>query len=84
MDMKSVATAAKQHIASLYSDEGISDIGLEEICFKETQQAWFVTVSYSHPKDKPLNQMACLATGHPRTTKTLRIKSKLIVEAVSE
>ena len=83
MDMKSVATLAKQHIASLYSDEGISDIGLEEICFKDTQQAWLVTVSYSHPKDKPLNQMAYLATGHLRTTKTLRIKSKLVVEAVS-
>lgn len=81
-EIKQVVELARKHIASLYSGEGVSTIGLEEVWLDDTQQAWFVTISFSHPQDKPLNQMACLAAEHPRTTKTLLIKSKLIVEAV--
>ena len=52
MDVKEAVNRAKLYIADLYSDEEISDIGLEEVKFDEESDAWNVTVGFTRPWDR--------------------------------
>ena len=52
MDVKAVAQTAKTYVADLFSDEGIINVGLEEVEFDEDQNKWIVTVGFSRPWDR--------------------------------
>ena len=52
MDVKAVAQMAKTYVADLFSDEGIINVGLEEVEFDEDQNKWIVTVGFSRPWDR--------------------------------
>jgi hypothetical protein len=51
MNIKDAAQRAKQHIAELFTDEEIQNIGLEEIEFDGSSGVWRVTVGFSRPWD---------------------------------
>lgn len=51
MEAKEAITKAKNYIADVYEDEGIFNIGLEEIEFSD--DAWSVTIGFSRQWDKP-------------------------------
>ena len=50
MDVKEAAKLAKDYVADLFRDEGISNVGLEEI--ELHGQTWEVTVGFSRPWDQ--------------------------------
>jgi hypothetical protein len=52
MDIKDAAQHAKRHIAELFTDEDIQNIGLEEIEFDGLSGVWRVTVGFSRPWDR--------------------------------
>jgi len=53
MDVKSAVARAKQEIKALFGDEGISDVGLEEVEYEDDQHKWRVTIGFSRPWDLP-------------------------------
>jgi hypothetical protein len=49
MNVKDVIKRAKEWVTDIYSDEGIINLGLEEIEFDEPAQLWRVTLGFSRP-----------------------------------
>lgn len=47
MDVKQAVREAKNYVSDLLDDEGIQDLGLEEIEFDESDQTWNVTLGFS-------------------------------------
>ena len=61
MDAKAAVVPAKQRIADLFAEEGIKNLGLEEIDYDDAQQAWRVTIGFSRPWDEPPSRNAFAA-----------------------
>ena len=73
MDAKEATQVAKEHIALLYSGEGITNVGLEELEFDDRADEWRVTVGFSRPWDHK-NLAGALASARPgRSYKVVRI-----------
>ena len=51
MDVKQAVALAKGYIAAFFSQEGIDDLGLEEIKFDEAHDQWRITVGFLRPWD---------------------------------
>ena len=47
MDVKQAVAVAKSHVADLFSDEGITALGLEAVEFDDTNNAWKITIGFS-------------------------------------
>ncbi len=58
MDMKEAARTAKEHVADLYAGEEITDIGLEEVEFNDHSNDWVITIGFSRPWDRKINNLA--------------------------
>lgn len=52
MDVKVAVRVAKEYISTIYSDEGIENIGLEEVKFDDSRNQWNVTIGFSRPWDR--------------------------------
>ena len=52
MDVKQAVKTAKDYVVSLYDEEEIMDIGLEEVEFDVCSDQWHVTIGFSRPWDK--------------------------------
>ena len=55
MGVKDAVRKAKEYVADTFSEESIEHLGLEEIVFDETAQAWKVTVGFFRPWNRPPN-----------------------------
>ena len=51
MDVKEAVATAKKYVGELFTQEGITNLGLEEIEFDEQAGEWRVTVGFSRPWD---------------------------------
>jgi hypothetical protein len=51
MDVREAVTQAKTHIALLFHDEGIRNVGLEEVC-RDGAATWRITIGFSRPWDE--------------------------------
>ncbi|WP_082430926.1 hypothetical protein [Novosphingobium sp. KN65.2] len=51
MDVKEAISIAKSYIADVFADEGVFNIGLEEVEFNGPK--WEVTIGFSRKWDKP-------------------------------
>jgi hypothetical protein len=61
MDVKQAVEMAKNHIKDLFENEGISNLGLEEVDFDDQTSVWYVTIGFSRPWDKPAEGLVALA-----------------------
>ncbi len=52
MDVKQAIRSAKEYVISLYDEEDITNIGLEEVEFDGLSDRWRVTVGFSRPWDR--------------------------------
>ena len=77
MNVKEAVNLAKQHLLDLYADEKLTNLGLEEVEFKESANEWIVTLGFSRPWDEPRNSLAAFSqTAHVRRTyKTMRVSN---------
>lgn len=75
MDVKEAVASAKKYILDLFAEEDIKNLGLEEVEFYDTENAWHVTIAFSRPWDNNLNAFAVLRDGKspPRSFKVVRI-----------
>ena len=57
MDAKEAAKSAKEYVADLFADEGIANVGVEEIQ-RGPSGIWEVTVGFTRPWDRSGTAMA--------------------------
>jgi hypothetical protein len=75
MDVKQAVARAKAHIAELFEDEQISNLGLEEVEFDDQSRVWNVTIGFSRPWDVPANPLAALAQKVSAPTRCYKVVS---------
>jgi hypothetical protein len=78
MDVKEAVSVAKQHLSSLFSEEQITNLGLEEVEFDDQNDVWYVTLGFSRPWETPRNIFTAIGqeVQPPRTYKVVRIADK--------
>ena len=79
MDVKEAAKLAKDYVADLFEEEGIGNVGLEEIESKRgpDDRLWVVTVGFSRPWDQGgLATITLGQRGLRRSYKVLSINDK--------
>jgi len=52
MNVKEAVEQAKQHVADLFSKEGLVNLGLEEVEFDDALEQWRITVGFSRSWDQ--------------------------------
>ncbi len=75
MDVKEAVKLAKDHVADLFAEEGIGNVGLEEI--EQVGRFWEVTVGFSRPWDQ--GGLATITLGQKglrRSFKVIRIDNQ--------
>lgn len=55
--VRDVVAMAKQHVAELFQEESVFNIGLEEVVHDEAKNVWRVTIGFSRPWDEPKNPL---------------------------
>ncbi len=53
MDVKQAIATAKQYVGEVYSDEGVTNLGLEETEFDPGRAEWHITLAFSRPWNTP-------------------------------
>ena len=77
MDVKEAVQTAREHVAEIFADEFIANVGLEEVEFDEIKQIWAITIGFSRPWDHAGGITRALEGGsRTRTFKIVRIEDK--------
>jgi len=77
MDVKEAVGTAKKYIEELFAQEGITNLGLEEIELDEQAEEWRVTVGFSRPWDSVTGFASVAERINPRRSyKVVRISDK--------
>ena len=73
MDVKQAVKLAKDHIADLYRDEEILNVGLEEVELDD-ERVWRITIGFSRPWDRKIGNV--LSGEDPRSYKIVLINEE--------
>ena len=73
MDVKEAVQAAKQHVAEIFADESIVDIGLEEVELDEVNGVWLITIGFTRIWERPGGIIRALGGDTQRVFKIVRI-----------
>ena len=65
MDAKQAVSRARAYLVELFDDEGIEQVGLEEVDFDGTSNEWRITLGFSLPWDRRANLEAALGGPAP-------------------
>ena len=77
VDVKEAAKLAKDYVADLFAEEGIGNLGLEEIELADDGRHWMVTVGFFRPWDQGgLATITLGQRGLRRSFKVLRIDNQ--------
>ena len=72
MDVKEAVATAKSYIQNLFGEEGIAELGLEEVEFEDIGD-WLVTIGFTRSWDRPSGVLQGL-TSTRRSYKVVRIQ----------
>jgi hypothetical protein len=72
VDVKQAVKAAKDYLSDLFQDEGLINLGLEEIEYDERDEAWNITLGFSRPWNTPQNPVLSVA-GADRLGRSYRV-----------
>ncbi len=72
MDVKEAVKAAKNYVSDLLMEEGLTNLGLEEVEYEENEHAWYVTLGFSRPWNTSLNTLTAL-TGDKAARRNYRV-----------
>jgi len=73
MDVKEAVQVAKDYIIDLFGEEGIVDVGLEEVDFDESDN-WIVTIGFSRSWNRNIGSV--LGGQVSRSYKAVRIQDE--------
>ena len=76
MDVKQAVQTAKSHVAEIFADESIANVGLEEVEFDESNQVWAITVGFSRVWGRQGDIVRALGGDMARTFKIVRIEDE--------
>ncbi|MDY8108603.1 hypothetical protein U0C82_05465 [Fulvimarina sp. 2208YS6-2-32] len=72
MEVKTVVRQAKEYVADLLAEEGVTDLGLEEVFLDDRDRAWNVTVGFSRPWNMQKNAFTMIS-GAEDARRTYRV-----------
>jgi hypothetical protein len=72
MDVKKAVTIAKTWLLDVLSEEGITNVGLEEVEFDEDKGEWLITIGFSRPWNTTRNAFTAIS-GEPATRRAYRV-----------
>ena len=58
MEVKEAVKTALGYVSDAFSDEKLSNLGLEEVIYDESHGRWKITVGFSRPWDYPRHSIA--------------------------
>jgi hypothetical protein len=73
MNAKEAIQRAKTYVADIFGDEGVINIGLEELSFDDSSQKWDVTVGFSRQWDSLNSPFASALSTPPKYSRTYKI-----------
>ena len=75
MDVRGAVQRARAFVEDLLQDEGITDVGLEEVVFDDESNEWKITIGFSRPWDLAgdRRELFDFETGPSRSYKVIRI-----------
>ena len=77
MEVQEAVRLAKNYVRSVYTDEEITNLGLEEIKLDDDTEQWRITIGFSRPWDSRRGFTAVqLATPPTRSYKVVNIDGK--------
>jgi hypothetical protein len=77
VNVNEAVSVAKKHVSDLFAEERVTNLGLEEVEFNDSEQAWLITLGFSRPWDEPKNTIAAITqqVAYPRRVfKLVRVK----------
>ena len=74
MNVKEAVRAAKSYVADVFGEEGLTNLGLEEVERDEGAGAWRVTVGFSRPWNSVRNPLTAI-TGDAAPRRTYKVVS---------
>jgi hypothetical protein len=72
MEVGAAVVNAKRWLSDVLRDEGISNVGLEEVEFDEQHHAWLITLGFSRPWNSVRNAYTAIS-GEPASRRAYRI-----------
>ena len=79
MDVKEAARTAKSYLNDLFSDEQVTNVGLEEVEFDELDNVWKITVGFSRPWDRRVSIASTLSGEATRAGRSYAGRSYKVV-----
>ena len=76
MDVKQAVQLAKTHVAEIFADESIANVGLEEVEFDDLNQVWEITIGFSRFWGRLGDVVRALDGNSARTFKIVRIEDE--------
>ena len=74
MDVQEAVKTAKEYVHALFSEEFITNLGLEEVDYDVGRNLWKITIGFSRPWDRKSLFPAALGEEPPeRSLKVIRI-----------
>jgi hypothetical protein len=73
MNVRDAVAAAKNWVKEMLSDEGVSNIGLEEVQHDDGQGVWYITVGFSRPWNTPKPSALSALTDQPPLKRAYRV-----------
>ena len=75
MEVQAAIQKAKEHVAEMYQEEPISQVGLEEVEFEQAKNVWLITIGFVRDWRPQGNRFLELNTPK-RTYKVVRIRDQ--------
>ena len=77
MEVKDAVKAAKAYVTDLLLDEGMTNLGLEEIQFDETSDTWDITLGFSRPWNSSRGSLSAITgeTLAKRAYRTVEVRN---------
>jgi hypothetical protein len=72
MDVKTAVTSAKKWLVDVLGQEGITNVGLEEIEFDDRNGDWLITLGFSRPWNSVKNAFTAIS-GEPAARRSYRV-----------
>ena len=76
MEVKQAILKAKEYVANIFSDEGVFNVGLEEVEFRSGK--WDVTIGFSRKWDRPPRNPFAVALDQTQDSSALRRTYKIV------
>jgi hypothetical protein len=72
VDVKTAVANAKQWLVNVMQEEGIANVGLEEVEFDEERGLWLITLGFSRPWNSVKNAFTAIS-GDPAASRAYRV-----------